>query len=998
MAHACWSRLVWTGVLAFVAGCAGSGGGDGGAGGGSGGGQGGGQGGGGTSSSTSALVITPSADFKLAVGGEVDLVARVHDAAGAIVVNSAATPVFVDWQSSDPTVVSVDEDGLVRGVGPGAATVTAAVRGSTDTVSVGISVQPADMAAIFIDPGRLVLDVGAMRDLKVTAVDSAGAPTTLDCGSAGVVLGSNTEVLTATYDGTLGAEKLVVQGVKKGLTVLTLNCAGFEATPVIIEVKPPVTIPKPTGSTNPDFGLYPSLVVRQDQIHLSSFDRQNGKLVYTHFQGVWSSEVLDGVGVYGQHSQVVLDPLNGERPLVCAQEDGGLTCWALGSGGFWLKHRVALEAADAPVRLAVNSAGVVYLSFRQGPALMLAQSSSQARDDWRTTQLAMGTDLDFYDMALWTDGLPRFAVRHRSQALFGSLDATGKASFEVVDATAGTPPPGAGIRLAISADNRPHVLFAKNGNLIHARRSAGQWGLAVIATTSTGPEHRFGWAVDDYHQPRVAYFDTNERTLKHGVRLRGTRLNATNHWRLDRPSARVDIGAYNAMVVDHLGRSQIAYYDEGRATLGYSVDPLPLDYAAVDTSDVEPEGNTRVTGGRSLAGCYLFTVGTNPNQFHLSDGDVAIPWGPSAAYHTGLEWATTGEYGSMYARPSGATVGDAVILSWAGTELRRVTGALAIGSSPTQPRFAYVQPPSGNGELWVAAPDGTNAVKVSGSTPVFNSKAAWLADGNGLLFQGGNHVFRVRPDGTGLVDLTPTSTGNSVAFWTTTGYLFVRDTDAGQARLRRGALDGTGFIDVVTGAAASRPIQFSPDGARLATYTGSTEPFAFQVADSAFQNPVTLYSFTSASNEFPTMGWRFSPTGDRLAICRRDSVWVFPANGAGAGVQLWSGQSPGPGCGVWAPDGSAFAFLGQTLSSSGYLLYAANANGTGLAQLSPAGADSASDYSWTPNSAEILFRVSTAGSSEVYVVKRDGTGLKHLNATLGSAGSPGGVVQAPWCR
>ena len=66
-----------------------------------------------------AAIFLDSASLTLAVGADHQLIASVTDASGAPVSET------VSWNSTDASVVSVTQSGLVHGIAPGTATVTA---------------------------------------------------------------------------------------------------------------------------------------------------------------------------------------------------------------------------------------------------------------------------------------------------------------------------------------------------------------------------------------------------------------------------------------------------------------------------------------------------------------------------------------------------------------------------------------------------------------------------------------------------------------------------------------------------------------------------------------------------------------------------------------------------------------------------------------------------------------------------------------------------------
>jgi hypothetical protein len=82
------------------------------------------------------------------------------------------TPDTVRWQSSAAKVASVDRDGVVTGLAPGRATLTASVRGAT--ASVDVRVVSATIGRLVLTPSRPTVRQGDVVQLAVDARDAAG--------------------------------------------------------------------------------------------------------------------------------------------------------------------------------------------------------------------------------------------------------------------------------------------------------------------------------------------------------------------------------------------------------------------------------------------------------------------------------------------------------------------------------------------------------------------------------------------------------------------------------------------------------------------------------------------------------------------------------------------------------------------------------------------------------------------------------------------------------
>src|SRR6476660_8667523 len=152
----------------------------------------------------SVRVSPTSAAIK--VGETVHLVAEPLDGAGNVL--SGRT---IAWSSDDPSVATVDNTGLVKGISTGTANITATSEGKTGTA--GIAVTSAVAASIAVAPTSVTVTAGQTSQLTATVKDAsgsviAGAPVTWTVdkpavaivGSTGLVAGqaAGTATVTAT--------------------------------------------------------------------------------------------------------------------------------------------------------------------------------------------------------------------------------------------------------------------------------------------------------------------------------------------------------------------------------------------------------------------------------------------------------------------------------------------------------------------------------------------------------------------------------------------------------------------------------------------------------------------------------------------------------------------------------------------------------------------------------------------------------------------------------
>lgn len=111
------------------------------------------------------VTISPDSGRLFATNATFQFSARVTDGAGADVPGAS-----VAWTSLDPSIASVDANGLARSVGEGVARIVASSIGAADTALLRVSVG----SFVTVDPARAVVHVGDSLPLTATARDNGG--------------------------------------------------------------------------------------------------------------------------------------------------------------------------------------------------------------------------------------------------------------------------------------------------------------------------------------------------------------------------------------------------------------------------------------------------------------------------------------------------------------------------------------------------------------------------------------------------------------------------------------------------------------------------------------------------------------------------------------------------------------------------------------------------------------------------------------------------------
>ncbi len=243
------------------------------------------------------------------------------------------------------------------------------------------------------------------------------------------------------------------------------------------------------------------------------------------------------------------------------------------------------------------------------------------------------------------------------------------------------------------------------------------------------------------------------------------------------------------------------------------------------------------------------------------------------------------------------------------------------------------------------------------------SYPTWSPDGRELAFVSGAGLMTVRRDGTGLRD---TASGPFAPLWSPTGnwIAFATFDDLLWAVHPDGSDVHQVAPSYVFGPGFGRAqanYDWSPDGKRLAFVAIANGADIFTAAVEG--GTPTQLTGVSNEEEFP----RWSPDGSQIAFWRSDEgTFVVPAGGGAARV-VTRGFAP-----TWSPTGLLLAVL------RGSQVYVVRRDGTGLRRITRGASDSAfSPPVWMPNGKEILIaRPSPYLPTELYTIA-PGVGPRH---------------------
>ena len=168
-----------------------------------------------------SITIEPAMATLMSIGETVQLTATVLDENGQPVSGAV-----ISWSSSDETVATVSNEGLVTAVMNGSATITARAGNASQTAAVTVR---QTVASITIEPDMATLmSIGETVQLTAAGLDENGQPV-----SGAVISWSSSDETVATV-----SEGGLVTSVMNGTATITARVGTFSATTVVTVLVP----------------------------------------------------------------------------------------------------------------------------------------------------------------------------------------------------------------------------------------------------------------------------------------------------------------------------------------------------------------------------------------------------------------------------------------------------------------------------------------------------------------------------------------------------------------------------------------------------------------------------------------------------------------------------------------------------------------------------------------------------------------------------------------
>ena len=185
--------------------------------------------------SVASVAVTP-ASATIQVSQTQQLAATLKDASGNTLSGRA-----VSWSSSNPSVATVSGSGLVTGIAPGSATLSATSEGQSGTAAIAVTTVP--VAAVAVTPASAGIQVGQTVQLTATPQDGSGSPLSgravtwassnglvVTVSGSGLVTAAavGSAIITATSEGQTGTSSITVTNVPVASVAVTPGSATIQ--------------------------------------------------------------------------------------------------------------------------------------------------------------------------------------------------------------------------------------------------------------------------------------------------------------------------------------------------------------------------------------------------------------------------------------------------------------------------------------------------------------------------------------------------------------------------------------------------------------------------------------------------------------------------------------------------------------------------------------------------------------------------------------------------
>ncbi len=293
-----------------------------------------------------------------------------------------------------------------------------------------------------------------------------------------------------------------------------------------------------------------------------------------------------------------------------------------------------------------------------------------------------------------------------------------------------------------------------------------------------------------------------------------------------------------------------------------------------------------------------------------------------------------------------------------------------------------------NYEIYRVRPDGTELQQLTDNN-ISDFSPRWSPDGDWIVYVGewkeitffwtdnDAEIYRVRPDGTELQQLTDNNLGDNSPRWSPDGEWIAYAVD--NSEIYRMRPDGSEQQRLTQVQDADLPT-WSPDGEWIAFVSDRSEVYRVRPDG-------TDLELVAEADNISELAW--SPDGEWIAFISNRSN-IYRVRPDGENLQLLTSTSMRRVSQLsWSPDGEWIAFSASN-NRLGSDLFKITADGSEIEQLTDLSGAILS-LTWSPDGRKIAFSsnyVDVGGFFQIYLIRPDGGDIQLLSNMPCHAGSP----------